>query len=258
MFDKEAGAMNFSAKKLPKLILACAAGFTLASCTSNINEQNVTDPFEDTNRAIFAFNTAVDKAVINPVIRGYRVVVPHPARQGLQNFLRNLRSPVRFANQLLQGDLNGAGNELFRTVVNTTVGVGGLFDVAGHEGYAYEPEDFGQTLAVWGVDHGPYFVAPILGPASMRDFVGYAVDSFADPLRMYTHNVDKEGWYYAKVGADYFTVRDELMDALSELEASSIDYYAAVRSAYVQNRNALAKDRKGSLAPMPEIPNFDD
>jgi phospholipid-binding lipoprotein MlaA len=184
--------------------------------------------------------------------------VPRPARTGVKNVLRNLKSPVRFTNQLLQGDVSGAGNELFRTVVNTFVGAGGLFDVAAYEGYAYEHEDFGQTLGVWGVPNGAYVVVPFLGPSSMRDYAGYAVDTFADPLNMYLRNTNQDEWLYARLGAEYFTVRDGLYDVLNDLEASSIDYYAAIRSTYYQNREALIRDRGTSAMSTPAIPDFDD
>ncbi len=249
---------------LTMLVIVVCAALSMTSCSSTTQDAlvagNVTfqDPIEDTNRAIFAFNEVVDKAVIHPVVKGYRAVVPDPARQGVRNFLRNLRSPVRFANQLLQGDIDGAGNELFRVVVNTFVGLGGLFDVAESEGFKYEPEDFGQTLAVWGVGHGPYVVLPILGPSSVRDYAGYAVDAYADPVRWYLFNHDDENIYYAKVGADYLDLRESLMDVLQDLERSSIDYYAAVRSTYFQNREALIKDKDAEALTSPDIPDYDD
>lgn len=252
-------------KKLPAMALVLCAGMLLGSCSVSKTEDplvagNVTfeDPLEDTNRAIFAFNEVVDNVIIHPVIEGYRAVVPGPARQGVRNFLRNLKTPVRFANQLLQGDVDGAGNEIFRGVVNTLVGLGGLFDVAGKEGFKHEPEDFGQTLAVWGVDHGPYVVLPVLGPSSVRDYAGYTVDALADPLRWYLYNVDKEDVYYVKMGADYLDLRDSLMDVLQDLESSSIDYYAAVRSTYFQNRDALVKDHDAEALDTPDIPDYDE
>ena len=143
----------------------------------------ISDPFEDTNRAVFKFNETVDDNVIHPVFKGYRFVVPKEARNSLGNFLRNLRSPVIFANEVLQGDLEGARTVLLRAVINTFTGFGGLFDFAGKEGLPHEEEDFGQTLATWGLDHGPYIVVPLLGPSSARDSVGYIVDGYADPLR---------------------------------------------------------------------------
>jgi phospholipid-binding lipoprotein MlaA len=250
MNNNKASAMKNFSKTISTLVLTIGAGLALASCaSSDVQNAEIADPFEGTNRAVFAFNNAVDDAVIHPVVEGYRTVVPKPGRLGLRNFLRNLKSPVTFANQMLQGDLNGAGDVVVRTTVNTLIGVGGIIDVAGSEGLKYEQEDFGQTLAVWGVGHGPYIVVPFLGPSSLRDYTGYAVDTFADPLRWYLHNIDEEGWYYAKLGADYLDLRESLMDVLKDLESSSIDYYAAVRSTYVQRREALVNDQAPTAVP---------
>ncbi|MEM7679659.1 MAG: VacJ family lipoprotein [Pseudomonadota bacterium] len=222
--------------------------------------EEMSDPYEGINRAVFAFNEKADDFVINPALTAYRFVVPHPARTGVSNFLFNLKAPVRFGNQLLQGDISGAGNELFRTIVNTFIGLG-LFDVAAHEGYAAEHEDFGQTLGVWGVPHGPYMVVPLIGPSSMRDYVGYAVDGLADPLRLWAFNVDKSGRFYTIAISDYVNLRNELKDILDELEASSIDYYAAVRSSYLQARNAMVADQETNLGEQgsaaPSIPDYD-
>lgn len=252
--------MNSNRTKFSSLILLLGASTVLAACAGSsdgsvMGDQQISDPFESSNRAVFAFNSVVDDTVVHPVVKGYRAVVPKPARSGVKNFLRNLKSPVRFGNQLLQGDVEGAGNEFVRTVVNTLIGVGGVFDVAGAEGLEYEAEDFGQTLGVWGVGHGPYMVVPFLGPSSLRDYVGYAVDSFADPLRIYLANIDEEHWYYQKLGADYLVLRDDLVDVLEDLESSSIDYYAAVRSTYYQSRAALVADQSSSA---PSIADFDD
>lgn len=229
---------------LAKILLVAGTAMMLGACStsSEYREGSMSDPFESSNRTIFAFNKAVDNTIIHPVVKGYRFIVPEPGRKGLRNFLRNLKSPVTLANEVLQGDVDGAGKVVLRAVVNTLVGVGGVFDVAGSEGYEYEQEDFGQTLGAWGVGHGPYLVLPILGPSSARDYAGYIVDSFADPLRWYLFNIDEEGWYYAKVGVEYLDLRESLVDVLEELEKSSIDYYAAVRSTYYQRREALVRD----------------
>ena len=218
------------------------------------------DPFEAQNRMIFSFNRGVDKVFITPVVRGYRTVVPKPARSGLRNFLRHLSSPVTFLNQALQGDFHGAKDVVLRATINTFVGAGGIFDVAGYEGIEYEPEDFGQTLAVWGVDHGPYFVAPFFGPSSLRDYSGYFVDSFSDPLRLYLSNKDEDGLAYLRFGLGYLDLRESLLDTLEDLEKSSIDYYAATRSTYYQHRKALVEDRSGvtNAEDYPEIPDYDD
>lgn len=248
-------AMNKN--KLAKFLLVVGTSLTLTACASAQNSDGTMyDPLENSNRNIFAFNKAVDKAIIHPVVKGYRYVVPEPGRKGVRNVLRNLKSPVLLANETLQGDVDGAGKVVLRAVVNTLIGVGGIFDVAGYEGYEYEQEDFGQTLAVWGVGHGPYLVVPILGPSSARDYAGYFVDSFADPLRWYLFNTHNEGWYYAKVGVEYLDLRESLMDVLEELEKSSIDYYAAVRSTYYQRRDALVRDEAATASDGVSIPNY--
>lgn len=243
-------------KVFSMLVLTLGTSALLAGCTGDNSDGQISDPFEGTNRAIFSFNSAVDNAVIHPTIRGYRAVVPKPARNGFSNFLTNLKAPVRFGNQVLQGDAKGAGNEFVRTSVNTLLGVGGVFDLAGYEGLEYESEDFGQTLAVWGLGHGPYLVVPFLGPSSLRDYVGYAVDSFVDPLGLYLRNTGRYGMFYGRLGAEYLTLRDSLMDVLEDLEASSIDYYAATRSTYYQARDAQVRDLGGSVSAGPAIPDY--
>lgn len=239
------------------LLGACATAQNNASYDAEIE---IADPMENLNRGVFAFNNVADKAVIRPVARGYRAIVPQPLRTGLRNFLNNLRSPIVFANQLLQGDPDGAGNALTRAAINSTVGIGGLVDVADHAGFKDQPEDFGQTLAVWGVGHGPYMVIPLLGPSSMRDGTGMLVDSFADPVRLYMFNTDREGWHYARIGVSALDKREELLDALDDLERNSFDYYAAMRSAYVQMRAAQVSDKAAGAGnyAAPTIPDYDD
>ena len=147
---------------------------------------------------------------------------------------------------------------LLRATINTFVGFGGLFDFAAKEGLPHEQEDFGQTLATWGLDHGPYLVVPLLGPSSARDSVGYIVDGYADPLRWYLFNTGREDLYYTRFGLSYLNARDELMDVLEDLRNSSIDYYASTRSIYYQRRDALVKDKNPDDAVAVSIPNYDD
>lgn len=242
------------------VFLACTA---LTSCASvkgedSLSSDGIHDPFESYNRAVMSFNSGFDSVFVNPTIAGYRAIAPQPVRSGIRNFLRNLRSPIVLANQILQGDVDGAGDVLVRTAVNTTVGFGGVFDVAGYEGIKYEPEDFGQTLAVWGVGEGPYMVVPFIGPSNLRDYSGYFIDSAADPLRIYLDNIDENGIFYAKVGLDYLDLRESLHNSMTDLKSSSVDYYAAIRSAYAQHRQALINDQDGTATTaIPAIPNYD-
>lgn len=238
-----------------------AAGLLLSSCANKATTSalEIHDPYESMNRKVFNFNVVADKHVIHPIVDGYRAVTPKPARTGIRNFLRNLRSPVDFANQLLQFDLKGAGTVFTRAAINSTLGLGGVIDLAGHEGIKYEFEDFGQTLAVWGVPHGPYFMLPLIGPSSMRDYAGYISDSAFDPMRFYAFNIERDGIYYAKFGVNYLTIRDSLKDVQVDLEENSIDYYAALRSIYYQRRNAMVKDLDAEdTQPSFDIPDFDD
>ena len=232
----------------------------LSSCASSDTSMTggIADPFEKANRAVFAFNETADAIILKPIAEGYRFVVPEPARNGVRNALRNLKSPVTLGNELLQGDLEGAGRVITRATINSLIGVGGLFDVAGYEGIEYEEEDFGQTLAVWGLGHGPYMVAPILGPGSFRDFSGRLVDTVMDPLHWWLNNTGEADWLYARMGVQAVSTREELLDVLAELKISAIDYYATIRSVYVQNRAALVADQNPDDAFLQDIPDFEE
>lgn len=247
------------------LALAAALLMSVAGCASTggpqqeaviVGGEEISDPLEGMNRGIFAFNEAVDKAVIEPVARGYRWAAPKPVRSSVRNFLRNLKSPLVMGNELLQGDLEGFANASGRLFINTILGVGGLFDVADMGGIPYEPEDFGQTLAVWGVGNGPYVMIPLLGPSTARDATGLLVDSFADPVRIYMFNHDLEWLHYTRVGVGAIDQREELLDIIDDLRANSFDYYASLRSAYYQRRQALVNDMDPDSTTAPEIPDY--
>jgi phospholipid-binding lipoprotein MlaA len=245
------------------LALSMVACLTLSACAGKMSGADgyseIPDPIEEVNRTTMKINDAVDKAILEPVARGYRAATPGFFRTLVRNFLTNLKSPVTIGNQLLQGDLEGAGNATARMVINTLAGFGGILDLADEGGIPHEPEDFGQTLATWGVGDGMYVVLPLLGPSSTRDFAGRMVDSYADPLRIYLFNIDEGGLHYARVGATVLSERERLLDVIKDLRKNSFDYYAAVRSAYYQNRQSLIKDEKTSgSAGGPEIPEYDD
>ena len=167
------------------LRLSCSAAafsalFT-AGCAS-VTAENP-DPYEDFNRQMFAFNEGLDRAVIEPVAYGYRALTNEPIREGVGNFSNNLGEPLTFVNHVLQGKLPDAGATLGRFVVNTTVGIAGVFDPASAMGMQRTNEDFGQTLGVWGVDSGPFIVLPFLGPSNPRDVVGrWVPDGFGEPI----------------------------------------------------------------------------
>jgi phospholipid-binding lipoprotein MlaA len=233
----------------------------MSGCATSKNAYEtggISDPMEEYNRVVFNLNDSLDRAIAEPIARGYRAVVPSFVRKSVGNFLRNARTPVNAANQLLQGDVEGAAGDVSRMMMNTVIGVGGLFDVAAETGLMHEHEDFGQTLAVWGLGHGSYLVIPFFGPSSFRDASGLLVDAYADPLRLYLHNTDQDVWQYARTGMTVLDTRTELLDALDDLRANSFDYYAAMRSAYVQRREALVRDQEPGALSAPAIPDYDD
>jgi phospholipid-binding lipoprotein MlaA len=238
-----------------------AIALALSACASKPADPAAAAAFEETNdrlepfnRAMFGVDRALDAVIIRPVAWTYREIVPDPARRGVTNFLRNLRSPITLANNLLQGDLDTAGQTIGRFVVNTTIGIGGLADVAADLGTPYRYEDFGQTLAVWGVDSGSYLYLPILGPSSVRDGVGLTIDTVAfDPVSWYSY-ADNPSWVqWAYFGTRVVELKARSLDVLDELEASSLDYYAALRAAYWQNR--ALEIRNGAPAPLPSLTN---
>lgn len=245
-------------RSLRQVSVAVALLVGLSACASSGNHvaaDGVYDPIEPANRQIFAFNDAIDEAAFEPIAEAYRDNLPVTVRRGVANILQNLSEPVVFGNQILQGDLEGAGNSLVRFVTNTLAGLGGLLDPAGENGYEYESEDFGQTLAVWGVEEGPYLVIPLLGPSNLRDTVGFVVDSIANPISIIADNQHVGAEYSIAVGgASAISARAAALDAIREIKGSSVDYYASLRNLYQQRRDGLIAD--GTLSP--DIPDFDD
>jgi phospholipid-binding lipoprotein MlaA len=172
----------------PALTAALAATLMLAACAGTPDDAS--DPFEPVNRAMLGVNVAADRAVVGPAARAYGEYTPGFVRSGIGNVLRNLREPVVFANLILQGQPGPAFDSAFRFAANTTVGLGGLFDVAEREGVPRHEADFGETLAVWGVDEGPYLVLPFLGPSTVRDTGGRIADRYAHPFNWSANEPD--------------------------------------------------------------------
>jgi len=209
----------------------------------------IADPIEPINRFVFGFNDILDKILIEPVAKGYNAVLPGFVRDSVQSFMRNLNSPLIVANNLLQGKVGDAGIAAARFALNTTVGVAGLADVAQAQGLSYKEADFGQTLAVWGVGDGFYLVLPVLGPSSLRDAVGLAVDSYADPVRIVADNTNNDWIYYTLGAIEGIDTRSRLIKVVDDLRRNSLDYYAAVRSAHSQKRDKLIHPGKAGDAP---------
>lgn len=208
------------------------------------------DPLEGLNRGIFEFNRVVDGLLIKPAAQIYRGVLPQQAQDSVRSFLRNLRTPIILVNDLLQGDRERAGTTMGRFLVNTTLGIAGLFDVAAELGMPFHDEDLGQTLATWGVGEGPYLMLPILGPSNPRDVVGLASEWFLDPVNLYARNQDADWVPWARAGLRGIDARARSIDALDELERTSLDYYAAIRSLYRQQRSNEIRNNRSEDEPV--------
>ena len=220
------------------LINLMIGGFAIADTET----KEVKDCFEGLNRATFAFNQGLDKAIFEPIAKGYRKL-PSPIRTGTGNVVSNLSNLITIPNNLLQGDFKTAGINTARLSVNTTIGIFGIFDVAQQIGFVkdYKREDYGQTLGTWGVGEGCYVVLPILGPSTARDAVG-SLTSFlgGDPWYNVTVRNDtrhfKDSDYYVSRGTQGLDFRAKNIDSFDNLEKNSMDFYASIRSLYLQDR----------------------
>ena len=247
---------------MKKIIITFLISLILASSVSagtdgenNLTKKNsgqIKDCFENINRATFKLNQALDGAIFKPVAKAYRVL-PSPVRVGTSNALQNLSSLVTIPNNILQGDFKKAGINTGRFAINTTVGVLGIFDVAKKIGFSkYEREDYGQTLGVMGVGAGCYLVLPVLGPSTVRDTAGSFINVLGgDPW--YNASINGNNEYLSK--SDFLTVkvlsgidfRAKNIDSFENLEKNSIDFYASVKSLYLQDRQQKISNRNKAL-----------
>ncbi len=246
--------------RLPLLAGAFLAALALGACAevpTNPDEraefESMNDPMEPLNRQIFDLNMALDRAIMKPVAKFYNEQVPDSARQSIHSAFNNLREPYIFINDVLQGEPHQAADALGRFMVNTTFGVLGLFDVVADSGGAqFADSDFGETLAVWGMPEGPYLMLPFFGPSNPRDAMGTAVGFVGDPVgdAVYVYSA---GAAYGLGGGNMVDSRAQVVDELDDVERNSIDFYAAIRSLYRQQRaSELAK--KGVRSPEEVLP----
>lgn len=209
------------------------------------------DPWEGFNRVVFRFNDRVDRYALKPVAKGYRKVTPRPVRTGITNFFRNLKMPVVMLNDLLQGKPRAAGQDLSRFLVNSTLGFVGLVDASTVLGIPRNDEDFGQTLAVWGVPNGPYLVLPFLGPSTVRDGAGFGVDVAADPVTLEFEEEVSVGLWLAKV----VNLRANLLDVEEIIQG---DRYLFMRDLYLQSREFAVKDGRVESDPFLDDESYED
>ncbi|MBU8543618.1 VacJ family lipoprotein [Roseomonas sp. ROY-5-3] len=193
------------------------------------------DPLEPMNRAAYFVHDGIDTLVLRPAAEIYRVFLPPEVRTAIRNVLANLRTPVILVNDLLQGETQRAATTTGRFLVNTTVGIGGIFDRATDFGLLGHTEDFGQTLAVWGAPEGPYLFIPVLGPSSPRDVAGFAGDVAMNPLT-YVGGETVDAITITRTGATALDTREGLIEPIDQVRATSLDPYATIRSAYRQRR----------------------
>lgn len=250
------------AKRLAGPALALGLVFALSACATRPNPADAeavaefnanNDPLEPLNRGVYFVNDGLDTLVLRPAAEAYRIFLPPELRTAIRNVLANLRTPVILANDLLQGDTQRAATTMGRFLVNTTVGIGGIFDRATGFGLLGHTEDFGQTLAVWGAPEGPYLFLPVLGPSNPRDLVGTGVDTALHPLTWVGSNSGEtlEAITITRTVLTALDTREGLIETLDQVRASSLDPYATIRSAYRQRRVVEIRNQGGAPAAAP-------
>jgi phospholipid-binding lipoprotein MlaA len=237
-----------SGRALRRIAGALCLGVVLAGCASA--GRNPVDPLEPVNRAVFRFNDAVDEAVLQPVARGYRAVLPAPVRTGVGNFFSNLGDVWIGVNNILQGKVGEGIQDFGRFAFNTTFGLLGVMDIATDIDMPKHNEDFGQTLGRWGVGAGPYLVLPLLGPSTLRDGASLLVDRHGDYI-VNLENVRVRNSLYVNRAVD---TRANLLDAGRVLDEASLDKYRFFRDAYLQRRRSLVYDGSPPLEDMDAEP----
>ena len=239
------------------LLGACATKPPSNDAAALAAYEEANDPIEPLNRYFFAVNNELlDPLILKPAAQGYDVVVPGFAKNSVRHFLDNLRTPVILANDMLQGEWDRAGDTITRFGINTTVGLAGLMDPATEWGYARHGEDFGQTLAVWDTGEGPYIYLPVLGPAPPRDLAGFVVDQAFDPLTYIYWNRDSIV-PVARFVVNGIDLRARNLDTLDEIERTSVDYYAAMRSLYRQSRKNEIANGETDVDALPDLSDID-
>ena len=231
-------------KRIKHMILGVAAGLTLsASVYADDTMPQPYDPLESVNRVTYGLNDVIDMVIVNPLVALWNGVLPQPVRQGVSNVFDNLDDVYAGVNHALQGRGTQAGTDFSRVLVNSTVGIGGLFDVGTKIGLKKSYGDFGQTLGVWGFSTGPYMVLPLLGPSTLRETAGRSVRVTTDARNLLPVNT-----YYALAGTEYLATRADAKANEGLIAASSLDRYIFVRNLYWQRRFNLVQEGRQSIS----------
>jgi phospholipid-binding lipoprotein MlaA len=237
-----------------KLLLLCALLLGPGGCATLEGPPDPRDPWEGFNRSMYAFNTKLDNAVLKPAAKGYRAITPDPVETGVTNFFANLEEIRIAVNNLLQFKPLAALSDTGRLVINTTLGIGGVFDVATQMGLRKHEEDLGQTLGRWGVGSGPYLVLPFFGPSSPRDGFGLIGDYALDPIRQVEDNSTRNSLYVV----DVMDTRAQLLAVDDIIEQAAFDPYTYIRDAWLQRRRSLIHDGNPPPSESDEIDIFGD
>ncbi len=227
------------ASKLGTILLVTAL-LLLSGCASTQYVESERDPWQGFNRAMYGFNDGLDRSILKPAAQGYKAIAPDFVETGVRNFFENLDDVSVAVNNLLQGKVSNSVSDIGRVVINSTIGVLGLFDVASSMGLTKHDEDFGQTLGAWGMDSGPYIVWPIFGPSSLRDSPSLVVDRIL--LNPFTYVEIKTLERVGIIAVDAVSVRAELLSLEETVDEISTDHYTFIREAYLDRREFLVND----------------
>lgn len=226
-----------------RLVIPSVLTLLLAGCAASpqrfervaLTDRALQDPWETTNRRVFAVSQKVDRAVLMPIVNGYQFIVPEAARRGIGNLYGNLREPSYLVNAVAQGKISHGFRAFDRILVNGVLGLG-VADHATGMGLYQQSHDFGQTMAVWGVPSGPFVMLPLLGPSTLRDTVGFAVDFLFDPVDQGKNRILSFNWRMAQLGVRVINIRIKIANQGEQMLIGSADPYATMRSAWLQNR----------------------
>lgn len=222
------------------------AAFSLLAGCATVQNGDPRDPYESWNRAVFDFNQGFDEAIAIPIATGYRDLLPFQVRVRVGNFFSNIQDLMIGVNNLLQGKLNAAADDFARLLINSTLGLAGLHDIASEAGLEKHNEDFGQTFAVWGMDEGPYLVWPFLGPGTVRDSLGFVADIAAAPTRWAINDAAVQWGLW---GLYLVNERADLLDVTTTLDEAALDKYLQRRDAYLQRRRSQIYDGRPPRPP---------
>lgn len=248
----------------PILLAGCATPPPASDPEALADFRATNDPLEPTNRVIYKVNNAIDSVTLRPVAIAYRDVLPQFVRTHTHDFLTNLSNPVALANDMMQGKPRRAGDTFMRLLINSTVGVGGIFDVAAAWGYPQHDTDFGVTLAIWGLPDGPYLFLPLFGPSGPRDAVGLAGNFALDPFTWVGQGAAVTALGWARFGVSAIDERSLHIDDIDQIKKTALDPYATFRSLYRQHRDAQVEetrnDRRATIPawyprPLPSPPS---